>query len=173
MAADRGTERAGSRVGAADRAATPSSADRLKKIKVNFLKAEDLSDKTLDMTDQTMDWQELTNLTRGQPFTVERVRLAGSGVVIEGEFELPQLAQLNVEDQVFVTAFVRCHGSIKEMERIFGVSYPTIKSRLNRITQMLDFVETDPAPSRADIIDRLRRGEITAQQALSEMEGRT
>jgi hypothetical protein len=173
VAADRGTERAGSRVGAADRAATPSSADRLKKIKVNFLKAEDLSDKTLDMTDQTMDWQELTNLTRGQPFTVERVRLAGSGVVIEGEFELPQLAQLNVEDQVFVTAFVRCHGSIKEMERIFGVSYPTIKSRLNRITQMLDFVETDPAPSRADIIDRLRRGEITAQQALSEMEGRT
>ena len=42
----------------------------------------------------------------------------------------------------FVTAFVRCHGSIKEMERIFGVSYPTIKARLNRITQMLDFVET-------------------------------
>jgi hypothetical protein len=116
---------------------------------------------------------ELTNLTRGQPFVVERVRLAGSGVAIEGEFELPQLAQLNVEDQVFVTAFVRCHGSIKEMERIFGVSYPTIKSRLNRITQMLDFVETDPAPSRADIIDRLRRGEITAQQALSELEART
>ena len=120
-----------------------------------------------------MDWQELTNLTRGQPFTVERVRLAGSGVAIEGEFELPQLAQLTTADQVFVTAFVRCHGSIKEMERIFGVSYPTIKSRLNRITQMLDFVETDPAPSRADIIDRLRRGEITAQQALSELEGRT
>ncbi len=125
------------------------------------------------MADGAMDWQELTNLTRGQPFVVERVRLAGSHVAIEGEFELPQLAQLNVADQVFVTAFVRCHGSIKEMERIFGVSYPTIKSRLNRITQMLDFVEIDPAPSRADIIDRLRRGEITAQQALSELEGRT
>jgi hypothetical protein len=124
------------------------------------------------MTEQAMDWQELTNLTRGQPFVVERVRLAG-GVAIEGDFELPQLAQLNVENQVFVTAFVRCHGSIKEMERIFGVSYPTIKSRLNRITQMLDFVDTDPAPSRADIIDRLRRGEITAQQALSELEGLT
>lgn len=124
------------------------------------------------MTEQAMDWQVLTNLTRGQPFVVERVRLAASGVAIEGEFELPQLAQLSVEDQVFVTAFVRSHGSIKEMERIFGVSYPTIKSRLNRITQMLDFVETDPAPSRADIIDRLRRGEITAQQALSELEGR-
>ncbi|MEU4473984.1 DUF2089 domain-containing protein [Micromonospora sp. NPDC023888] len=125
------------------------------------------------MTDQAMDWQELTSLTRGQPFVVERVRLASNGVAIEGDFEPPQLAQLNVEDQVFVTAFVRCHGSIKEMERIFGVSYPTIKSRLNRITQLLDFVETDPAPSRADIIDRLRRGEITAQQALAELDGRT
>jgi hypothetical protein len=125
------------------------------------------------MEEQSMDWQELTSLTRGRPFVVERVRLADSGVAIEGAFELPQLAQLNVEDQVFVTAFVRCHGSIKEMERTFGVSYPTIKSRLNRITQMLDFVETDPAPSRADVIDRLRRGEITAQQALSELEART
>ncbi|MEV4132923.1 DUF2089 domain-containing protein [Dactylosporangium sp. NPDC049742] len=125
------------------------------------------------MTEQAMDWQELTNLTRGRPFVVERVRLTDSDVAIEGRFELPQLAQLNVEDQVFVTAFVRCHGSIKEMERIFGVSYPTIKARLNRITQSLDFVETDPRPSRADVIDRLRRGEITAQQALSELDGRT
>jgi hypothetical protein len=112
-------------------------------------------------------------LTAGRPFLVERVRLAGNGIAIEGAFEPPQLAQLTVEDQVFVTAFVRCHGSIKEMERIFGVSYPTIKSRLNRITQLLDFVETDPAPSRADVIDRLRRGEITAQQALSELDGET
>lgn len=118
-----------------------------------------------------MDWQELTSLTRGLPFVVERVRLAGSDVAIEGDFELPKLAQLSVEDQVFVTAFVRCHGSIKEMERIFGVSYPTVKSRLNRITQMLGFVETDPAPSRADIIERLRNGEITAQQALTELDG--
>jgi hypothetical protein len=38
---------------------------------------------------------------------------------------------------------------------------------------MLDFVETDPAPSQADVIDRLRRGEITPHQALSELEGRT
>ena len=116
-----------------------------------------------------MDWQELTNLTRGQPFVVERVRLAGNGVAIEGEFELPQLAQLNVSDQVFVTAFVRCHGSIKEMERIFGVSYPTVKSRLNRIAERLDFVETDPAPAGADVVDRLRRGEISAQEALAEL----
>ena len=119
-----------------------------------------------------MDWQELTNLTRGEPFVVERVRMAAGGVAIEGEFELPQLAQLSLEDQVFVTAFVRSHGSIKEMERIFGVSYPTIKSRLNRIAESLTFVDTDPAPSHADVIDRLRRGEISAQDALRELEAK-
>lgn|SRR5690349_22628017 len=116
-----------------------------------------------------MEWQDLTSLTRGQSFVVERVRLA-SGVAIEGEFEPPQLAQLSLEDQVFVTAFVRCHGSIKEMERIFGVSYPTIKSRLNRIAERLDFVDTDPAPTGADVVDRLRRGEISVQEALAELE---
>ena len=115
-----------------------------------------------------MEWQELTNLTGGRPFVVERVRL-GDGVAIEGEFELPQLAQLSAEDQVFVTAFVRAHGSIKEMERIFGVSYPTIKSRLNRIAGRLDFVEMDPASPKTDVIERLRRGEITASEALSEL----
>jgi hypothetical protein len=116
-----------------------------------------------------VDWQELTDLTRGQPFVVERVRL-GSGVAIEGEFEPPQLAQLGVDDQVFVAAFVRSHGSIKEMERIFGVSYPTIKSRLNRIAGQLDFVETDPAPASAEVLDRLRRGEIGVQDALAELD---
>src|ERR1700743_538011 len=125
------------------------------------------------MAEQAMDWQGLTKLTRGQPFVVERVRLAGRGGRIEWEFELPHLAQLTTEDQVFVTAFVRCHGSIKEMERIFGVSYPTIKSRLNRIAQLLALLETEPSPSRADVIDRLRRGEITTQQAVSELEGRS
>ena len=117
-----------------------------------------------------MDWQELTDLTRGQPFTVERVRLADSGVAIEGQFEPPQLAQLDVDDQVFVAAFVKAHGSIKEMERIFGVSYPTVKARLNRIAEQLDFVDTDPAPTGADVIDRLRREEISVEEALAELE---
>src|SRR3954466_16358720 len=98
-----------------------------------------------------MEWQELTDLTRGRPFVVERVRLTDGDIAVEGRFELPQLAQLNVEDQVFITAFVRCHGSIKEMQRIFGVSYPTIKARLNRIAERLDFVDTDPGPSGADV----------------------
>jgi hypothetical protein len=116
------------------------------------------------------DWQELTQLTQGQPMVVERVRLVNKDIAIEGSFELPQLARLNVEDQVFITAFVRCHGSIKEMEQIFGVSYPTIKSRLNRIAGSLEFVEINPTPSRAEILDRLKRGDINAQEAIRALE---
>ena len=117
------------------------------------------------------DWQELTRLTQGRPIIVERVRLADKDVAIEGSFELPQLARLNLEDQVFVTAFVRSHGSIKEMERIFGVSYPTIKARLNRIADSLEFVDTNPSPSQSEILERLKHGEISAEHAIHELEG--
>jgi hypothetical protein len=128
-----------------------------------------------------MDWQELTNLTRGQPFVVERVRVVGKDITIEGSFELSQLAQLSLDDQVFVTAFVRCHGSIKEMERIFGVSYPTIKSRLNRIGGSLDFVDTNPEPplpdtgtdARTEVLERLSRGEIPADEAIRLLRARS
>ena len=117
------------------------------------------------------DWQELTRLTQGRPIIVERVRLADNDIAIEGCFELPQLARLSLEDQVFVTAFVRSHGSIKEMERVFGVSYPTIKARLNRIAEGLEFIDTNPTPSQGEILDRLKRGEISAEDAIHALEG--
>ena len=121
------------------------------------------------------DWHELTKLVGRAPIEVERVRLAESGVVIEGPFALPPLAQLAAEDQVFVAAFVRCHGSIKQMEKYFGVSYPTIKNRLNRIGSQLSFVEieqgssdTDPL-TRTEVLERLSRGELTVAQALERL----
>ena len=118
------------------------------------------------------DWQALTELTQGRPIVVERVRLADRDVAIEGAFELPKLAQLAAEDQVFVAAFVRSHGSIKEMEQVFGVSYPTVKARLNRIAGQLELVEVDPPTSRSEVLERLARGEITAAQAIAELERR-
>jgi hypothetical protein len=122
------------------------------------------------------DWQELTKLVGHAPIEVERIRLVETGVAIEGPFTLPPLAQLSAEDQVFVAAFVRCHGSIKQMEQYFGVSYPTIKNRLNKIGSQLSFVEieqgseTEARPAaRSDVLDRLARGELTVQQALERL----
>ncbi|HET7467115.1 MAG TPA: DUF2089 domain-containing protein [Candidatus Dormibacteraeota bacterium] len=123
-----------------------------------------------DEATRPLDWQELTRLTGGGAVTVERVRMARNGVAVEGSFELPQLARLSVEDQVFVTAFVISHGSIKEMERVFGVSYPTIKARLNRIAGSLQFVDTNPLPSRAEILGQLNRGEIEPDEAVRLLE---
>jgi hypothetical protein len=122
---------------------------------------------------EKQDWQALTELTRGRPIVIERVRLVDGNVAIEGAFEPPRLAQLSAEDQVFVAAFVRSHGSIKEMEQVFGVSYPTVKARLNRIAAALEFVEINPPTSRGEVVERLKRGEITADEAVAELEART
>jgi hypothetical protein len=124
----------------------------------------------MDSSQKARDWQELTRLSEGRPMVVERVRLTDKEIWIDGVFELPQLARLSIEDQVFITAFVRSHGSIKEMEQIFGVSYPTIKSRLTRIANSLEFVETNPAPSQAEILERLKRGQISPQDAIRQLE---
>ena len=118
------------------------------------------------------DWQELTRLTQGAPLTVERVRLNDRDVAVEGSFDLPPLARLVQEDQIFVTAFLRCHGSIKEMEELFGISYPTVKNRLNRIAALLDFVEINPPPSALEVLKRLENGEIGVDETLQKLEKR-
>jgi hypothetical protein len=123
------------------------------------------------------DWQRLTTLTAGAPFEIERVRLTGQDVAIEGQFEVPPLAQLSAEDQTFVAAFVRCHGSIKQMEKFFGVSYPTIKNRLNRIGARLPFAEIDPEPdpdrppvaSSGELLSQLERGALSVDDVIRQL----
>ena len=114
----------------------------------------------------TTEWNELTKMTQGKPVTVERVRVVDSGIAIEGSFTLPPLAGLPWEDQVFVMAFIRCHGSIKEMEEMFGISYPTVKNRLNRIARQFEFVEIVKIAAEEEVIGELERGEISAEEAI-------
>lgn len=120
------------------------------------------------------DWTELTKITGGTGIVVERIRLTDSGIAIEGEFSLPLLAQLSSEDQVFVMAFVGAHGSIKTMEKLFGISYPTVKNRLERLTVKMQMVEAIPAGTQEpweeeDVLVKLERGEITAQEAIKRL----
>src|SRR5947209_16835879 len=125
------------------------------------------------------DWQVLSKLGAGSTVEILRARLVEPDVVVEGPFELPPLARLSGEDQTFVAAFVRCHGSIKQMEQLFGVSYPTIKNRLNRIGALLPFVEIEPAlesavePDRSatsDLISRLERGELNVDEVVRQLQ---
>jgi hypothetical protein len=112
------------------------------------------------------EWHELTKMTQGKPVTVERVRLVDSDIAIEGSFMLPPLANLSAEDQVFVMAFVRCNGSIKEMEEMFGISYPTVKNRIGRIARQLEFVEIVHVSPAEEVIGELERGEISTDEAI-------
>jgi hypothetical protein len=114
-------------------------------------------------------WNELSDVTGDRPFVVTAVKLTGSDITITGEFELPPLAALRWEDQLFVSEFVRCHGSIKYMEKAFGISYPTVKNRLNRIAAQLPLVQVESTPAADDPLDLLERGEISVDQAAARL----
>jgi hypothetical protein len=94
-------------------------------------------------------------------------------VALEGTFEVSALGRLDLADQAFVIAFVRHHGSIKKMESLFEISYPTVKNRLNAIAARLDESFSASAPGAADdspanlfVLERLARGEIDVDEAL-------
>ena len=103
-----------------------------------------------------------------RPMAVSRMICPRCDVRLEGTFEVPALARLSVEDQAFVVAFLRHHGSIKKMEGLFGISYPTVKNRLNAIARQLDASFDVPTPNER-VLDQLARGEITVEQALERL----
>jgi hypothetical protein len=125
---------------------------------------------------ESQDWQELTRLTGGRDLVIERVRLADSDIRIEGPFELPPLAKLTAEEQIFIAAFIQSHGSIKQMEQYFGISYPTVKNRLNRLCEKLHVMQVPmdagPAerPPSQEILDRLEQGQISPEEAAQALE---
>jgi hypothetical protein len=100
--------------------------------------------------------------------TVSSMVCSRCNVRLEGDFEVPAVARLSLEDQAFVIAFVRHHGSIKKMESLFTVSYPTVKNRLNSITRQLDQTFNVPTSNEL-VLDQLARGEITVDEALERL----
>jgi hypothetical protein len=125
-------------------------------------------------------WERLSHWTRGQEYRVERVRLLEEDVVLEGSFELPPLARLKADDQVFVAAFIRAHGSLKQMEESFGISYPTIKNRLRRLSEELTFlniqVQEEAAPGTeasagtvGKLLDGLESGHLSVNDVLDQL----
>ena len=89
--------------------------------------------------------------------------------VPESPISYVRFAWLTMEDQIFVIAFIRCHGSIKEMEKVFNISYPTVKNRLKRIARKLEFIEINLPSSRNEVLDKLESGEITVDEALAKL----
>ena len=107
----------------------------------------------------------------GAPLEVTRLECPTSGVVIEGRFEPNEFALLPKEHLDFMRLFVKVRGNLKEVERVLGLSYPTIRSRFEGLLKSLGY---EAAPTfedeRAQIIDRLERGEISAEDATKKLQ---
>ena len=102
------------------------------------------------------------------PFGVTRLACPTCKLTLDGDFEVSPLGKLNSDDQAFVIAFVHHHGSLKKMEGIFGISYPTVKNRLNAIASALDKNFQSPSPNLY-VLEQLSRGELTVEEALDKL----
>ena len=116
-----------------------------------------------------MDISKAKCLECNRPLSIERMVCRDCGLAVEGDVEVAPLGKLDLEDQIFVTAFLRSHGSLKRMESLFGISYPTVKNRLGRIVQQLDASIVPATTTNTEVLDQLADGEITVDEALAAM----
>jgi len=100
----------------------------------------------------------------------ERVRMVDMDIAIEGSFRTSPVRPSFSRRPRSSSRLSCVPGSIKGMERIFGISYPTIKSRPTCLANAPEFVETNPCPSKSEILERPRGRDITAEAAIREME---
>ncbi|NLC03537.1 MAG: DUF2089 domain-containing protein [Tissierellia bacterium] len=92
---------------------------------------------------------------------------------IEGEFSLCKFCKLTGEEKQFIEIFIKSRGSIKEIERELGISYPTVKGKLDSLIKSLGYDEKEQTSSisRKEILDMLNRGEITSEEAVKLIQG--
>jgi len=112
----------------------------------------------------------------GEQLGVVRLRCDNCETAIEGYFETCKFCQLSREQQEFIEVFLKARGNIKEVERELGISYPTVRGRLDAVLEALGYrVESAPEESppvaqrgsrRKEILDQLNRGEITSEDAV-------
>lgn len=82
-----------------------------------------------------------------------------------GQFEIPSLLKLSEEDLQFVLDFVKCSGSLKEMAAIQGISYPTLRNKLNALIDALANIDMQREGSKAEILQLVEDGKISAVEA--------
>ncbi|MDO7786772.1 DUF2089 domain-containing protein [Desulforamulus aquiferis] len=93
---------------------------------------------------------------------------------IEGEFLPSKFCRLPQEQLEFIEVFLKCRGSIKDVEKELGISYPTVRNRLDSVLQSLGFgtdrTENIPeSPVRQNILDALEKGEISPEEAARQL----
>ena len=103
--------------------------------------------------------------------TVARLKCESCDTVIENHFRLSKFDYLSEEELYFTETFIRCRGNIKEVEKELGISYPTVRSRLDAVIKKLGYetgAEEQPA-KKEEILKALENGEITVEQAIAQL----
>ncbi|MGQ9630650.1 MAG: DUF2089 domain-containing protein [bacterium] len=97
---------------------------------------------------------------------VERVRCSSCGTAVEGKFTLSRLGHLAPEHQEFIEVFIKNRGNIKDVERELGISYPTVRNRLNAVIKALGYKTEEEEKRRMEILEALERGEMKPEEAV-------
>jgi len=114
----------------------------------------------------------------GETLTITRLHCRACDTTIEGRFDAGRLSQLNPEQLQFVETFLQCEGKIKAVEEKLGISYPTVRSRLNDVRVAMGF-EVSPdddtnVPSEEDrkhVLEELAAGRISSDEAITLLRG--
>lgn len=114
--------------------------------------------------------------TCGGPMRVTRLECEGCGTAVEGSFFLHAMNHLPADSLTFLESFIRNKGVIKDMEVDLGISYPTVKSRLDEVVKQLGFSEqrgrlrpSREREERRSILEDLRSGAISADTAAARL----
>lgn len=107
----------------------------------------------------------------GRELTVTRLQCGSCDTAIENSFKLSKFDYLSDEELYFTETFLRCRGNIKEVEKVLGISYPTVRSKLDGVIKKLGY-ETSPderAAKKEEILKALESGDITVEQAIAQL----
>jgi hypothetical protein len=111
----------------------------------------------------------------GEPLLVTRLSCNHCQSRLEGEFDSCKFCRLPAEQREFVEVFIKCRGNIKDVEKELGISYPTVRNRLDGAIEALGYqVESNTAAAekdeyRQEVLRALENGEITAADATRQL----
>jgi len=103
-----------------------------------------------------------------------RLKCDSCSTVVENEFELSKFDYLNSEQLSFIEVFLKSRGNIKDVEKELGISYPTVRAKLDEVIIALGYTVAKQKPStdKKEVVDMLEKGEITADEALRMLSGK-
>jgi hypothetical protein len=98
-----------------------------------------------------------------------KLRCASCEMTMEGRFPVSRLSLLSSEQQQFVEAFLVSRGNIKEVEKELGISYPTVRKKLDEIVEALGHAPHEKRREQLEILDAIDRGEMSPQEGVAAM----